>query len=145
MTKARQRGQRIVPRGKRHLARRLESKTGKGESISSSGISVENRRKSVCSSVCTCRFRRQEPPQCLRAVRLRPDWRHWRMHFYAPYAVALKGKGPKKLQLQKLVHKVHTASLMFAQPYSSLAFCLSRKSAYGLHTAAYEVHTERIM
>ena len=69
----------------------------------------------------------------------------FRLKPYAPYAVPLKGKGAKRLQLPKEVHKVHTASLMFAQHYSSLAFCLSQKSAYGLHTAAYEVHTERIM
>ena len=48
---------------------------------------------------------------------------------YAPYAVPLKGKGPKKVQLPKEVHKVHTALLMFAQPYSSLAFRLWQKSA----------------
>ena len=67
------------------------------------------------------------------------------MQPYAPYAVPLKGKASKKLQLRKLVHKVHTAFLMFAQSYSSLAPCPRAKSAYGLHTAAYEVHTERIM
>ena len=48
---------------------------------------------------------------------------------YAPYAVPLKGKGPKKVQLPKEVHKVHTASLKLAQPYSSLAFRLWQKSA----------------
>ena len=48
---------------------------------------------------------------------------------YAPYAVPLKGKRPKKVQLPKEVHKVHTALLMFAQPYSSLTFRLWQKSA----------------
>ena len=144
-TKGRQRGQRIVSGGKSRPARRVESKTGRGESISSAGIFVRNRRKSVCRSVCTFDFGGQEIPQCLRAVRLRPDSIVSRMRLYAPYAVPLKGKRPKKVQLPKEVHKVHTALCMSSQPYSSLAFCSSRKNAYGLHTAAYEVHTKRIM
>ncbi len=128
-------------RGKRRLARPPMMTAGKGESIPQAGVFYENRRKSVC----TFDFDGQKTSQCLQAVGLRPDWRHCRIRFYVPYAVALKGKALKKVQLRKEVHKVHTASLMFAQPYSSLAFFLSRKSAYGLHTAAYEVHTERIM
>ena len=91
-TKASQRGQRIVSRGKRQPARRAESKTGKGESISLTGVFVRNRRKAVCRSVCTFRFRGQEVPQCLRAVGLRPDSDGFRMRSYAPYAVPLKGK-----------------------------------------------------
>ena len=79
-TKARQRGQRIVSRGKRRPARRTESKTGRGESISSAGDSGENRRKSVCGSICTFGFRGQEVPQCLRAVGLEPDSIVGRMH-----------------------------------------------------------------
>ena len=97
------------------------------------------------AAVCTFDFDGQEVPQCLRAVGLRPNSDDFRMRFYAPYAVPLKGKRPKRLQLPKEVHKVHTASLMFAQPYSSWAFRFRRKSAYGVHTAAYEVHTDRIM
>ena len=46
-----------------------------------------------------------------------------------PYAVPRKGKALKKVQLPKEVHKVHTALLMFAQPYSSLASCLRAESA----------------
>ena len=87
------------------------------------------RRKSVCTCVCTFDFGGPERPQCLRAVRLRPVLDSSRMRFYAPYAVALKGKGPKRLQLPKEVHKVHTASLMFAHPYSSLASCSWAESA----------------
>ena len=139
--KARQRGQRIVFRGKSPPARRTESKTGGGESISSAGDSDENRRKSVC----TLRFRGLKRLQCLRAVGLRPDSIVGRMQSYAPYAVPLKGKRPKKVQLPKEVHKVHTALCMRSQPYSRLVFCSSRKSAYGLHMAAYEVHTVCIM
>ena len=90
--KARQRGQRMAYRGKRRHARRAESKTGGGESISSAGDSDENRRKSVC----TLRFRGRKRLQCLRAVGPRPDSRHRRMRFYAPYTVPLKGKRPKK-------------------------------------------------
>ena len=101
--------------------------------------------KSACGSVCAFGFRGQGASQCLRAVGLRPDSGQGRMQSYAPYAVPLKGKRPKRLQLPKEVHKVHTASLMFAQPYSSLAFRFRRKSAYGVHTAVYEVHTDRIM
>ena len=88
------------------------------------------------------RFSRAEAPQCLRAVGLRPDSDGFRMRPYAPYALPLKGKRPKRPQLPKEVHKVHTASCMCSQPYSRLVSCLSRKSAYGLHTAAYEVHTD---
>ena len=128
-TKARQRGQRMAYRGKRRPARRLESKTGRGESISSAGVFVRNRRKSVCTSVCTFGFDGQNSPQCLRAVGLRLDFIVGRMRFYAPYAVALKGKALKKLQLRKEVHKVHTASCMCSQPYSRLASCLRAKSA----------------
>ena len=128
-TKARQRGQRMAYRGKRRPARRAVMATGRGESISSAGIFVRNRRKSVCGSVCTFVFRGRKGLQCLRAVGLRPDWRHRRMHFYAPYAVALKGKRPKKPQLPKEVHKVHTASCMSSQPYCQAVFCLRAKSA----------------
>ena len=128
-------------RGKGRLARPPMMTAGKGESIPQAGGFYENRRKSVC----TFDFDGQDLPQCLQAVELRPVPTSSRMRFYAPYAVALKGKGPKKLQLPKEVHKVHTASCMRSQPYSSLAFCLRAKSAYGPHTAAYEVHTERIM
>ena len=127
--KARQRGQRMAYRGRRRLARQPEPKTGKGKTIPRTGIFVRNRRKSVCTSVCTFGFDGQNSPQCLRAVGLRLDFIVGRMRFYAPYAVALKGKALKKLQLRKEVHKVHTASLMSAQPYSSLAFCSNRKSA----------------
>ena len=116
-------------RGRRRLARQPEPKTGKGKTIPRTGIFVRNRRKSVCTSVCTFGFDGQNSPQCLRAVGLRLDFIVGRMRFYAPYAVALKGKALKKLQLRKEVHKVHTASLMSAQPYSSLAFCSNRKSA----------------
>jgi hypothetical protein len=65
-----------------------------------------------------------------------------------PYAVvctvcsSLKRKRAEKAQLPKEVHKVHTALRMCSQPYSRLASCSSRKSAYGLHAAAYEVHTD---
>ena len=118
-------GQRMAYRSKRRPARRAESKTGGSESISSAGDSDENRPKSVC----TFDFGGQEIPQCLRAVRLRPDSIVSRMRLYAPYAVPLKGKRPKKVQLPKEVHKVHTALCMSSQPYSSLAFCSSRKSA----------------
>ena len=112
-------------RGRRRLARQPEPKTGKGKTIPRTGIFVRNRRKSVC----TFGFDGQNSPQCLRAVGLRLDFIVGRMRFYAPYAVALKGKALKKLQLRKEVHKVHTASLMSAQPYFSLAFCSNRKSA----------------
>ena len=128
-TKARQRGQRIVFRGKSRPARRLVMMTGGGESISSAGVSGENRRKSVCGSVCTFGFRGQEVPQCLQAVGLEPDSIVGRMQSYAPYAVPLKGKRPKKVQLPKEVHKVHTASLMLAQPYCQADSCLRAKSA----------------
>ena len=74
--------------------------------------------------------------------KLRPDSNVIRIQPYAPYAVPLKGKGPKRLQLLKEVHKVHTALCMRSQPYSSLTSCSRAKSAYGLHTAAYEVHTD---
>ena len=47
--KARQGGQRMAYRSKRRPARRAESKTGGGESISSAGDSDENRPKSVCT------------------------------------------------------------------------------------------------
>ena len=107
-TKARQRGQRMAYRGKRRPARRAESKTGGGELIPPTGDSGENRPKSVCRSVCTFGFRGQEALQCLRAVGLKPDSIVGRMRFYAPYAVPLKGKRPKKAQLPKEVHKVHT-------------------------------------
>ena len=104
-------------------------RTGRGESISPTGDSDENRPKSVCGSVCTLRFRGPERPQCLRAVGLRPDLTSDRMQPYAPYALPLKGKRPKKVQLPKEVHKVHTASLMFAQPYCQADSCLRAKSA----------------
>ena len=116
-TKARQRGQRIVYRGKRRLARRTESKTGGGGSISSAGDSGENRPKSACGSVCTLRFRVRKRLRCLRAVGLRPVPAFSRMRFYAPYAVPLKGKGRKKVQLPKEVHKAHTSLCMSSQPY----------------------------
>ena len=87
------------------------------------------RRKSVCTCVCTFDFGGPKRLQCLRAVKLRPVLDSNRMRFYAPYAVALKGKGPKRLQLPKEVHKVHTASLMFAHPYSLLTSCSRVKSA----------------
>ena len=121
-TKARQRGQRMAYRGRRRLARQPEPKTGKGKTIPRTGVFVRNQRKSVCTAVCTFGFRGQARLQCLRAVRLRPVFAYRRMRFYAPYAVALKGKALKKVQLRKEVHKVHTASLMSAQPYSLLAF-----------------------
>ena len=53
-TKARQRGQRIVFRGKRRPARRTESKTGGGESISSAGDSGENRRNPYADPPSAC-------------------------------------------------------------------------------------------
>ena len=87
------------------------------------------RRKSVCTCVCTFDFDGPKRLQCLRAVRLRPVLDSSRMRFYAPYAVPLKGKRPKKVQLPKEVHKVHTALCMRSQPYSRLVFCSSRKSA----------------
>ena len=109
--------------------------TGGGGSISSTGDSGENRPKSVCGSVCTFDFHRQETPhQCLRAVGLRPDSDGFRMQ---PYALPLKGKRPKRLQLPKEVRKVHTASLMFAHPYSLLTSCSSQKSAYSCIRSAY--------
>ena len=43
--------------------------------------------------------------QCLQAVELRPDSIDIRMQ---PYALPLKGKGRKKVQLPKEAHKVHT-------------------------------------
>ena len=46
----------------------------------------------------------------LRAVRLKPDSNDFRMRPYALYAVPLKGKRPKRLQLPKEVHEVHTAA-----------------------------------
>ena len=89
------------PGAKRRPARRVESKTGRGESISSAGDSDENRRKSVCRSVCTFDFGGQEAPQRLRAVGLRPDSNDFRIRPYAPYAVPLKGKGRKRSNSQK--------------------------------------------
>ena len=53
-TKARQRGQRIVSRGKRRPTRRTESKTGGGESISSAGDSGENRRNPYALLLSAC-------------------------------------------------------------------------------------------
>ena len=102
-------------------------------------------RMGVCGCVCTFGFRGQETPQCLRAVRLRPDSIVIRMQSYAPYALPLKGKRPKKVQLPKEVHKVHTASCMYSQPYSRLASCLRAKSAYGPHTAAYGSHRNQAL
>ena len=93
------------------------------------------------AAVCTFDFDGQEVPQCLRAVGLRPNSDDFRMRFYAPYAVPLKGKRPKRLQLPKEVHKVHTASLMFAQPYCQADSCLRAKkciiSVYGCIRSAY--------
>ena len=100
-------------------------KDGGGESIPPAGDSDENRRKSVCAFAFGVRKRLR----CLRAVGPRPDSNDFRMRPYAPYAVPLKGKRPEKVQLPKEAHKVHTASLMLAQPYPSLAFRLWRKSA----------------
>ena len=108
--KARQGGQRMAYRSKRRPARRAGSKTGRGESISSAGDSDENRPKSVC----TFDFGGPKRLQCLRAVGLRPDSIVIRMR---PYVLPLKGKGPKKIQLPKEVHKVHTALCMCSQPY----------------------------
>ena len=75
--KACQGGQRMAYRSKRRPARRAESKTGGGESISSAGDSDENRPKSVC----TFDFGGPKRLQCLRAVGLRPDSIVIRMHF----------------------------------------------------------------
>ena len=135
-TKARQRGQRMAYRSKRRLARRLVMMTGRGESIPLMDDFDENRPKSVCRSVCTFGFGVRKRLQCLRAVGPRPDPIVIRMQPYVPYALPLKGKGPKKVQLPKEVHKVHTALCMRSQPYSSLAFRFRRKSTYGLHTDA---------
>ena len=99
--KARQRGQRIASRGKSRPARRAESKTGGGESISSAGDFDENRPKSVCGSACTFAFGVRKRLRCLRAVRLKPDSNDFRMRPYAPYAVPLKGKRPKRSNSQK--------------------------------------------
>ena len=71
--------------------------TGRGGSISSAGDSGENRPKSVC----TFDFGGPKRLQCLRAVGLRPDSDGFRMRPYAPYAVPLKGKGPKRSDSQK--------------------------------------------
>ena len=68
-------------------------------------------------------FRRAEEASMPTGSRAKAGFR------WLPYAVPLKGKRPKKVQLPKEAHKVHTASLMSAQPYSSLAFRLWRKSA----------------
>ena len=130
------------PGAKDSLRVERNQRQAKANQFPLTGVFVRNRRKAVCRSVCTFRFRGQEVPQCLRAVGLRPDSIVIRMRPYAPYALPLKGKRPKRLQLPKEVHKVHTALCMRSQPYSRLAFCSSRKSAYGLHTAAYEVHTD---
>ena len=92
------------------------------------------------AAVCTFDFDGQEVPQCLRAVGLRPDSIVGRMQPYAPYAVPLKGKRPKRLQLPKEVHKVHTAPCMRSQPYSSLAFRFRRK----VHTDCMRLHTKCI-
>ena len=115
-------GQRMAYRSKRRPARRAESKTGGSESISSAGDSDENRPKSVC----TFDFGGPKRLQCLWAVGPRPDSKDFRMR---PYALPLKGKRPKKVQLPKEVHKVHTASLMLAQPYCQADSCLRAKSA----------------
>ena len=112
-----------------------------GYSVDRGSIGVFG-RKAVCTAVCTFDSDGQEVSQCLRTVGQRPDSNDFRMQSYAPYALPLKGKRPKRLQLPKEVHKVHTALCMRSQPYSRLASCSSRKSAYGLHTAAYEVHTD---
>ena len=112
-----------------------------GYSVDRGSIGVFG-RKAVCTAVCTFAFGVRKRLRCLRTVRLRPDSTVIRMQPYAPYALPLKGKRRKKVQLPKEVHKVHTALCMSSQPYSRLASCSSRKSAYGLHTAAYEVHTD---
>ena len=88
-------------RGKGRLARPPMMTAGKGESIPQAGGFYENRRKSVC----TFDFDGQDLPQCLQAVELRPDSIDIRMQ---PYALPLKGKGRKKVQLPKEAHKVHT-------------------------------------
>ena len=57
--------------------------------------------KSVCGSVCAFAFGVRKRLRYLRAVRLRPDSNDFRMRPYAPYAVPLKGKGPKRSDSQK--------------------------------------------
>ena len=148
-------GDNYPPKGRKPVRGAKESFLGAKTARASNGIKDGRRRinfiggrfrresaKSVCGSVCASAFGVRKRLRCLRAVGLRPDLTFDRMRSYAPYALPLKGKGPKKVQLPKEVHKVHTASCMSSQPYSRLASCSSRKSAYGLHTAAYEVHTD---
>ena len=139
-TKGRQRGQRIVSGGKSRPARRVESKTGRGESISSAGIFVRNRRKSVCRSVCTCRFDGRKRLQYLRAVGLRPDSNDFRMQPYTPYAVPLKGKRPKRSNSQKRCIK---CIRLFACPLSPTLHWLFAR-AEKMHTDCIRLHTKCI-
>ena len=139
-TKGRQRGQRIVSGGKSRPARRVESKTGRGESISSAGIFVRNRRKSVCRSVCTCRFDGRKGLQYLRAVGLRPDSNDFRMQPYTPYAVPLKGKRPKRSNSQKRCIKYIR---LFACPLSPTLHWLFAR-AEKVHTDCIRLHTKCI-
>jgi len=124
--------------GKRRPARRAKSKTDGGESISSAGDSDENRRKSVCGSVCTFGFRRAEEASMSTGSRAKAGFR------WLPYVAvcgSLKRKRAKRLQLPKEAHKVHTASSMFAQPYCQADSCLRAKkciiSAYGCIRSTY--------
>ena len=125
------------PKGRKPVRGAKESFLGAKTARASNGIKDGRRRinfiggrfrrksaKSVCGSACASAFGVRRRLRCLRAVGLRPDSDGFRMRPYAPYAVPLKGKGRKKVQLPKESHKVHTASLMLAQPYSSSAFRL---------------------
>ena len=125
-TKARQKGQRMAYRGKRRPARRAESKDGQRRINSVGGRFRRKSAKIRMRIHMHLRFSRAGGAPMPTGSRAGARF-HRRP--YAPYAVPLKGKRPKKVQLPKEVHKVHTALLMFAQPYSSLAFRLWQKSA----------------
>ena len=114
-------GDNYPPKGRKPLRGAKESFLGAKTARASNGIKDGRRRinfiggrfrrksaKSVCGSVCASAFGVRKRLRCLRAVGLRPDSNGFRMRPYAPYAVPLKGKRPKRLQLPKEVHKVHT-------------------------------------
>ena len=111
-------GDNYPPKGRKPLRGAKESFLGAKTACASAGDDDGRRRIDFIDG----RFRRESAEirmrirmhfdfggrkrlQCLQAVELRPDSIDIRMQ---PYALPLKGKGRKKVQLPKEAHKVHT-------------------------------------
>ena len=105
------------------------------------GIAGRIRPKIYALAVCSFRPGRMHTLESQSAVGFMPVFNRLRMHLYALYAFALKGKRRKKDELPKRLHTLHTN---VENVRSCLLFIGFRPCGAKMHTNCIQVHTKCI-